>query len=116
MVLPYSDGVVGVGFATAKADVVAGATCHLLNHALFKALLFLCAGAIVHVTGKTHLFQMGGLANKMPWLAGAFVFGVLAISGNPRLNGYVSVGLIHEPSKKLTSWSSLPSSWPRSSP
>lgn len=89
-------GVLVVGFATAKAGGVAGATYHLLNHALFKALLFLCAGSIVHATGKTHLSEMGGLAKKMPWLAGGFVIGVFAISGIPPLNGYVSVGLIHE--------------------
>ena len=89
-------GVLLVGFSTGRADGVAGATYHLLNHALFKALLFLCAGAVVHATGLTRLSEMGGLARRMPFLAGAFVLGVLAISGVPPLNGYVSLGLIHD--------------------
>jgi len=89
-------GVLVVGFATAAPSGVAGATYHLVNHALFKALLFLCAGAIVHSTGITHLSDMGGLGRRMPLVAGAFVLGVIAIAGIPPLNGYVSVGLIHD--------------------
>jgi multicomponent Na+:H+ antiporter subunit D len=69
---------------------------HLINHALFKSLLFLCAGAIVHRTGATKLSEMGGLARRMPVVTGAFVLGALSIAGIPPLNGYVSVSLIHE--------------------
>jgi multicomponent Na+:H+ antiporter subunit D len=89
-------GVLLVGFSAGHAPAVAGATYHLVNHALFKALLFLCAGAIVHSTGLTHLSEMGGLARRMPLVAGGFILGVLAISGVPPLNGYVSLGLIHD--------------------
>jgi multicomponent Na+:H+ antiporter subunit D len=89
-------GVLLVGFGGGHAAPVAGATYHLVNHALFKALLFLCAGAIVHSTGLTHLSQMGGLGRRMPLVAGAFVLGVIAIAGIPPLNGYVSLGLIHD--------------------
>ena len=53
-------GVLCAGLATAVASGVAGTTYHLISHALFKALLFLCAGAIVHMTGETQLSQMGG--------------------------------------------------------
>jgi len=88
-------GVVAVGLATASAEGVAGAATHLLDHALFKALLFLCAGAIVHATGETSLARMGGLARRRPLLAAAFVLGVAAIAGVPPLNGYASVGMIH---------------------
>lgn len=89
-------GILLVGFATARAGGVAGAVYHLISHSLFKALLFLCAGAIVHATGLTKLSEMGGLARHMPVIAGAFVIGAAAIAGVPPLNGYVSLGLIHD--------------------
>jgi multicomponent Na+:H+ antiporter subunit D len=89
-------GVLTVGLATGTATGLAGANYHLVDHALFKALLFLCAGSIVHMTGATKLSEMGGLARRYPLLAAAFTVGVLAIAGIPPFNGYVSLGLIHE--------------------
>ena len=89
-------GVITVGLATGTASGVTGASYHLLNHALFKSLLFLCAGSIVHTTGATKLSDMGSLARRAPGIAIAFVFGVVAIAGLPPLNGYAGVGLIHE--------------------
>lgn len=89
-------GVLLVGFATGSQDGIAGATYHLVNHALFKSLLFLCAGAVVHATGLEKLSDMGGLARRMPLITGGFVLGVVAIAGVPPLNGYVSLGLIHD--------------------
>ena len=88
-------GIVVVGFATGNPAGVAGAAYHLVNHALFKALLFLAAGAIVHRTGLTKLSEMGGLARRMPVATAAFVLGALSIAGIPPLNGYVSLSLIH---------------------
>lgn len=88
-------GVITVGLASAQPAGVAGAVYHLINHALFKSLLFLCAGAIVHRTGQTLLSQMGGLARTWPGLAAAFGVGVASIAGVPPFNGYVSLGLIH---------------------
>jgi multicomponent Na+:H+ antiporter subunit D len=89
-------GVLAVGLSTASATGLAGTAYHLVNHAMFKSLLFLCAGAIVHATGATHLLDMGGLARRMPWLVGAFTLGTAAIAGLPPLNGYASLGLIHD--------------------
>ncbi len=89
-------GLLTVGLATATHAGLAGTAYHLMNHALFKALLFLCAGAVVHATGATSLPQMAGLARRMPWVVAMFVVGVLAIAGIPPLNGYASVGLIHD--------------------
>ncbi len=97
-------GVLLVGLATGSASGIAGATYHLIDHALFKALLFLCAGAIVHMTGATKLSEMGGLARRYPLLAAAFTVGVLAISGIPPLNGYVSLGLIHDSLRTSGQW------------
>jgi multicomponent Na+:H+ antiporter subunit D len=88
-------GVLIAGFAARTADGVAGAVYHLVNHGLFKALLFLCAGAVVHSTGVTNLSDMGGLARRRPVLTAAFTVGVLSIAGVPPLNGYASLGLIH---------------------
>ncbi|HVV76426.1 MAG TPA: proton-conducting transporter membrane subunit [Mycobacteriales bacterium] len=89
-------GVLLVGFANRSASGVGGATYHLINHALFKALLFLCAGSIVHATGKEKLSEMGGLARARPVTTAAFLVGAAAIAGIPPLNGYASVGLIHD--------------------
>ncbi|GAA5195865.1 proton-conducting transporter membrane subunit [Rugosimonospora acidiphila] len=89
-------GVLAIGLATASPTGLAGTAYHLVNHALFKSLLFLCAGAIVHATGATNLSNMHGLARRMPWLVGAFTVGAAAIAGIPPLNGYVSLGLIHQ--------------------
>ena len=89
-------GVLAVGLATGRPAGLAGASYHLLNQALFKSLLFLCAGAIVHATGARRLSEMGGLARRFPVLAAGFCVAVVAIAGIPPMNGYVSVGLIHD--------------------
>lgn len=89
-------GVITVGFATGNAAGVSGAVYHLVNHALFKSLLFLCAGAVVHRTGITSLKDLGGLARRQPALTAAFLVGTASIAGVPPFNGYVSLGLIHQ--------------------
>ncbi|HQU33032.1 MAG TPA: proton-conducting transporter membrane subunit [Thermoanaerobaculaceae bacterium] len=73
----------------------AGALLHVLNHALFKGLLFLGAGAVAHATGTRDLDQLGGLGKRMPWTGGTFLIGAAAISGLPPLNGFVSEFLIY---------------------
>ncbi len=67
-----------------------GALFHLLNHALFKGLLFLGAGAIIFRLHTRDMEKMGALAKRMPWTAGAFLIGCLAISAMPPLNGFIS--------------------------
>jgi hydrogenase-4 component B len=68
----------------------AGATLHTLNHALFKSLLFLGAGAVVRATGSRDIEQLGGLAKRMPLTWATFLAGSVAIVGLPPLNGFVS--------------------------
>jgi len=63
---------------------------HTVNHAAFKALLFLGAGAVVHATGTRNMEAMGGLIKRMPWTAACFLVGSAAIAALPPLNGFVS--------------------------
>jgi hydrogenase-4 component B len=71
---------------------------HTLNHAVFKALLFLGAGSILKSTGLRNLNEMGGLIRYMPHCAFYFLIGSLAISALPPLNGFVSEWLIFQTS------------------
>ncbi len=68
----------------------------MLNHALFKGLLFLGAGGVVMATGTRQLEEMGGIARRMPWTALFFLVGAAAISGLPLLNGFVSEWLLFQ--------------------
>ncbi|MFH1860169.1 MAG: hydrogenase 4 subunit B [bacterium] len=63
---------------------------HTLNHAMFKGLLFMCAGAVLHSTHKKDMDEMGGLIHKMPWTAALFLVGCVSISALPPFNGFVS--------------------------
>ncbi|WP_176701968.1 hydrogenase 4 subunit B [Gilliamella sp. wkB178] len=67
-----------------------GALYHLLNHAVFKGLLFLGAGAIIYRMHTKDMDKMGGLAKAMPLTAIAFLIGCMAISALPPLNGFIS--------------------------
>ncbi len=79
----------------AAALALAGGLLHVLNHALFKALLFLGAGAVVQQTGTRSLDALGGLAKAMPVTALLFATGAVAIVGLPPLNGFSSEFLIY---------------------
>lgn len=72
----------------------AAALLHTINHAFFKTLLFLGAGAFERATGSLELAHLGGLLRRMPWTGGAFMVGALAISGLPPLNGFSSEWLV----------------------
>jgi hydrogenase-4 component B len=67
-----------------------GALFHSLNHALFKSLLFLTAGSVVHATHTRDIEHMGGLAHRMPWTSALFFTGAVAIAALPPLNGFAS--------------------------
>ncbi len=72
-----------------------GALLHVLNHALFKGLLFLSAGAVIHATGTGVLERLGGLARKTPINTGLFLIAAVSICGLPPFNGFVSEWLIY---------------------
>lgn len=72
-----------------------GALLHVINHAVFKALLFLGAGSIIHAIGTREIDRMGGLLRQMPHTGLSFLIGAVAICGLPPLNGFVSELLIY---------------------
>jgi hydrogenase-4 component B len=92
-------GVALIGQTTGSAAMVllgtSGALLHVLNHATFKALLFLGAGSVIHATGTREIDLMGGVARKLPYTALLFGVGAVAICGLPPLNGFVSELLIY---------------------
>jgi len=77
-----------------SAIAFAAGLLHIANHALFKTLLFLGAGAFERATGGLDLDRLGGLLRRMPWTGGAFAVGLLAIAGLPPLNGFASEWLV----------------------
>ena len=68
---------------------------HVLNHALFKGLLFFAAGSVAKAAGSRDIERMGGLARTMPRTAAAFLLGSWAICGLPPLNGFASEWLLY---------------------
>ena len=69
---------------------------HLFSHSIFKALLFLGAGAVIHSVGTRDMRQMGGVGKKLPFVKWVFIIGSLALAGIPILNGFWSKEMILE--------------------
>lgn len=84
------------GLPLVGALALAAALYHTLNHACFKGLLFLGAGAVVHAVGTRNIESMGGLVKRMPVTAFAFLVGAAAISALPPLNGFASEWLLFQ--------------------
>ncbi|MCK9531125.1 MAG: hydrogenase 4 subunit B [Gammaproteobacteria bacterium] len=80
----------GTGYPLPGVLALIAALYHALNHALFKGLLFLGAGAILHSSHEHDLEHMGGLLRRMPWTGFLFLVGCLSISSLPPFNGFVS--------------------------
>jgi NADH-quinone oxidoreductase subunit L len=81
--LGYMMTAVGAGFASAGF-------LHLLTHGVFKALLFLGAGAVIHAVHSNEMSDMGGLFKRMPQVAIVFIIGTLSLAGVPFFAGFVS--------------------------
>ncbi len=83
-----------MGLAYGRGDLaavgIAASLYHVLNHAVFKGLLFLGAGGVVMATGTRQIEHLGGLLRRMPWTGLLFLVGAMAISGLPPLNGFAS--------------------------
>ncbi len=92
-------GVAVLGRARGHGELVAlglaAAVLHVWNHGLFKALLFLSAGSVVHAAGTREIDRLGGLWRRMRWTGFAFLVGAVAICGLPPLNGLVSELLLY---------------------
>ena len=90
-------GVLGISYEnpTMAALGFTGGLLHVVNHAVFKSLLFLGAGSVLHATGTGELDRLGGLLKRMPVTGATFLIGAAAISGLPPLNGFVSEFLIY---------------------
>ena len=98
ILLGVGAGALGVAYGHPLIAVLgfAGAALHTLNHALFKSLLFLGAGCVIHATGTRAIDRLGGLAPRMPWTAATFLVGSAAIVGLPPLNGFVSEWVVFQ--------------------
>jgi NADH-quinone oxidoreductase subunit L len=82
-------------YAIGAGDIFAS-QFHLLSHAVFKALLFLSAGSVIHAAGTRDMRRMGDLCKQMPFVRTVFVIGVLGLAGVPILNGFWSKELVLE--------------------
>lgn len=87
--LGYMVYAVGVG-------AVFASQFHLMSHSVFKALLFLSAGAVIHTVGTRDMREMGGLGSKMPFIRTVFIIGSVALAGIPIANGFFSKELVLE--------------------
>jgi NADH:ubiquinone oxidoreductase subunit 5 (subunit L)/multisubunit Na+/H+ antiporter MnhA subunit len=95
------------GMAWAAALALTAALLHVFNHSIFKSLLFFGSGAVLTATGERDMEHLGGLINRMPQTAFAFLVGCVAISALPPLNGFVSEWLTFQAillSPQLPSW------------
>jgi hydrogenase-4 component B len=92
-------GLALIGLSTGQQPLamlgLAGALLHVLNHALFKSLLFLGAGSVIHACHTREIDQLGGLGQRLPRTALSFLVGAVAICGLPPLNGFVSEFFIY---------------------
>ena len=84
--------VCGVGIGTAMS--INGACAHAYAHIIYKALLFMGAGAVLEMTGKSKLNELGGLYKRMPWAMVFTVIGGISISGFPLTSGFISKSMI----------------------
>lgn len=93
--------ITGIGVGLTAADGIAnlglmGGLYHMVNHASFKCLLFLCAGAVLYRVGTTDLNKVSGLGKRMPFTAVMFFIGAAATSGIPPFNGFASKWILYQ--------------------
>jgi formate hydrogenlyase subunit 3/multisubunit Na+/H+ antiporter MnhD subunit len=82
------------GMKPLAALALTASLVHVASHALFKSLLFLSTGTVLHATGERNLGKLGGLMRAMPWVAWVTLVGVLASAGLPPTSGFVSEWLL----------------------
>jgi len=84
----------GADILPLAALALAAVLLHALNHAGFKALLFLCVGAVYSLAGSRDPDRLGGLIHRMPWVAGCAMLGALSAAALPPLSGFASEWLL----------------------
>jgi len=89
-------GYIILGLASGTAVGLAGGLFHMLNHAIYKSGLFLCAGTVERAAGSSDLDRLGGLARLMPITFGACLVTALAGAGIPPLNGFASKWMVYQ--------------------
>jgi len=89
-------GYMVLGIGTGTVVGIAGGLFHMLNHAIYKSCLFLCAGDVEKQAGTTDLDKLGGLARVMPLTFGSCLVAAMAISGVPPLNGFYSKWMVYQ--------------------
>jgi formate hydrogenlyase subunit 3/multisubunit Na+/H+ antiporter MnhD subunit len=102
-------GVIGLATNNTALSLLgfSGGLLHVMNHSLFKSLLFFNAGSVYQATHTRNIEQLGGLMKKMPYTAIFFLIGSLAICGLPPFNGFISEYLIYMGMFKSLSASNL---------
>lgn len=104
-------GILGLSHGNAAVAVLGlgGGLLHMVNHSVFKSLLFMSAGSVLHATGTRDIDHLGGLIKKMPVTGAAFLVGSVAICGLPPLNGFLGEFMIYVGSFRFvvgsSSWS-----------
>lgn len=89
-------GYIFFGIGVGSEFGVTGGLFHIFNHAICKALLFMCAGVILHQTETRNIAKLGGLAGKMPITAVSCMIGALSLAGTPPLSGFWSEWMIFQ--------------------
>jgi hydrogenase-4 component B len=84
------------GMKLLAALALVAALYHTLNHAMFKGLLFMGAGAVLHAAHERNMERMGGLIHALPWTSALFLVGCISISALPPFNGFVSEWLTYQ--------------------
>jgi formate hydrogenlyase subunit 3/multisubunit Na+/H+ antiporter MnhD subunit len=95
--IAISVGILGTAYGNTYMAMLGftGAVLHIINHSLFKTLLFLAAGSVYLNTHSKNMESMGGLIKKLPYTASLFIIASVAISGLPPLNGFISEFFIY---------------------
>jgi formate hydrogenlyase subunit 3/multisubunit Na+/H+ antiporter MnhD subunit len=94
LAISFYDITTDPGWLIVAAGGITAGLFHLLNHSLFKSVLFFCSGAIEHETGNLDINKLGGLLQAMPRTGYVMLIGSLAIAGVPLLNGFISKWMV----------------------
>ena len=87
-------GIMLIGLSQMQGKLYYGGLLHLFNHAMFKSLLFLGAGVIIHEYGTKNVYEIKGVLKRLPITSVLMIIGMLSITGAPFLNGFISKSII----------------------